>query len=324
MGHIKKILNYFFHHQFSGEMVDRVHQRLARLEDEREKEEALLGLWDEIGFPEANGRSVKAFNRLDKSLNTKPRFRIPVWIRIAAIWFVPLLSLGLSYYFYQNTREVKNLAFMEEFVPSGKREQITLPDGSVVWLNSGTLLLYPSVFMGEKREVYLVGEGYFKVRKQSEQPFIVRTKAMRVEVLGTEFNLSAYPDQEKITTTLTEGSLKIHPDDPFVKPYILKPNEQFVYIPSQGKANVYQVVATDYSDWKEGGLLFDNDSFDDILKSLERAYNVKVHLRTSAYHGNRLTIHFNKHESLENIMILIKEMVPGLEYQIKEGEIYIL
>ena len=89
---------------------------------------------------------------------------------------------------------------MEQFVPSGKRERITLPDGSEVWLNSGTLLLYPSAFIGQSREIYLVGEGYFKVRKRPEQPFIVRTKAMRVQVLGTEFNLSAYPDQEKITS----------------------------------------------------------------------------------------------------------------------------
>jgi transmembrane sensor len=84
-----------------------------------------------------------------------------------------------------------------------------------------------------------------------------------------------------------------------------------------------QVVASDYSDWKEGGLLFNNDSFEEILKTLERVYNVKVHLRTSAYHSNRLTIHFNKHESLENIMMLVKEMIPGLEYQIKEDGIYI-
>lgn len=168
-----------------------------------------------------------------------------------------------------------------------------------------------------------MGEGYFKVRKRPEQPFIVRTKAMRVQVLGTEFNLSAYSDQEKITTTLEEGSLKILPDDPSVAPCILSPNEQLVYIPSRGKVDVRQVVGSDYSAWKEGGLLFNNDSFEDILKTLERVYNVKVHLRTSAYHSNRLTIHFNKNESLVNIMMLLKEIVPGLEYQIKEDGVYI-
>lgn len=319
MSPIKKILKYFFHHSFSGEMVDRVHQRLAEPGDEREKEEVLREIWNEIGFPEADKRSEMAFTRLENTLDVRPR----PCLRIAAIWLIPLLSLGVSYYLYRDARDVRQLAFMERFVPSGKRERITLPDGSEVWLNSGTLLLYPSDFIGDKREIYLVGEGYFKVRKRPEQPFIVRTKAMRVQVLGTEFNLSAYSDQEKITTTLEEGSLKILPDDPSVAPCILSPNEQLVYIPSRGKVNVRQVVGSDYSAWKEGGLLFNNDSFEDILKTLERVYNVKVHLRTSAYHSNRLTIHFNKNESLVNIMMLLKEIVPGLEYQIKEDGVYI-
>lgn len=316
MSPIKKILKYFFHHSFSGEMVDRVHQRLAEPGDEREKEEVLREIWNEIGFPEADKRSEMAFTRLENTLDVRPRpcLRIPAWVRIAAIWLIPLLSLGVSYYLYRDARDVRQLAFME---------RITLPDGSEVWLNSGTLLLYPSDFIGDKREIYLVGEGYFKVRKRPEQPFIVRTKAMRVQVLGTEFNLSAYSDQEKITTTLEEGSLKILPDDPSVAPCILSPNEQLVYIPSRGKVNVRQVVGSDYSAWKEGGLLFNNDSFEDILKTLERVYNVKVHLRTSAYHSNRLTIHFNKNESLVNIMMLLKEIVPGLEYQIKEDGVYI-
>ena len=311
MSPIKKILKYFFHHSFSGEMVDRVHQRLAEPGDEREKEEVLREIWNEIGFPEADKRSEMAFARLENTLDVRPRpcLRIPAWVRIAAIWLIPLLSLGVSYYLYRDARDV--------------RERITLPDGSEVWLNSGTLLLYPSDFIGDKREIYLVGEGYFKVRKRPEQPFIVRTKAMRVQVLGTEFNLSAYSDQEKITTTLEEGSLKILPDDPSVAPCILSPNEQLVYIPSRGKVDVRQVVGSDYSAWKEGGLLFNNDSFEDILKTLERVYNVKVHLRTSAYHSNRLTIHFNKNESLVNIMMLLKEIVPGLEYQIKEDGVYI-
>ena len=156
MSPIKKILKYFFHHSFSGEMVDRVHQRLAEPGDEREKEEALRDIWNEIGFPEADKRSEMAFARLENTLGVRPRrrLRIPAWVRIAAIWLIPLLSLGVSYYLYRDARDVKKLAFMEQFVPSGKRERITLPDGSEVWLNSGTLLLYPSAFIGQSREIY--------------------------------------------------------------------------------------------------------------------------------------------------------------------------
>ena len=208
-------------------------------------------------------------------------------------------------------------------VSKGGEYIMTLQDGTVVWLNSETKMRYPVQFSGQNREVWLEGEAYFKVAKNEKQPFVVKTENMDVRVLGTEFNLSAYSDQEKITTTLEEGSLKILPDDPSVAPCILSPNEQLVYIPSRGKVDVRQVVGSDYSAWKEGGLLFNNDSFEDILKTLERVYNVKVHLRTSAYHSNRLTIHFNKNESLVNIMMLLKEIVPGLEYQIKEDGVYI-
>jgi len=100
MSPIKKILKYFFHHSFSGEMVDRVHQRLAEPGDEREKEEVLREIWNEIGFPEADKRSEMAFARLENTLDVRPRpcLRIPAWVRIAAIWLIPLLSLGVSYY----------------------------------------------------------------------------------------------------------------------------------------------------------------------------------------------------------------------------------
>ena len=208
-------------------------------------------------------------------------------------------------------------------IPRSGEYKLVLSDGTKVWLNSASKLKYPVAFTGGQRKVFLEGEAYFKVAKNEKQPFVVKTENMDVRVLGTEFNLSAYSDQEKITTTLEEGSLKILPDDPSVAPCILSPNEQLVYIPSRGKVDVRQVVGSDYSAWKEGGLLFNNDSFEDILKTLERVYNVKVHLRTSAYHSNRLTIHFNKNESLVNIMMLLKEIVPGLEYQIKEDGVYI-
>ena len=93
MSPIKKILKYFFHHSFSGEMVDRVHQRLAEPGDEREKEEALRDIWNEIGLPEADKRSEMAFARLENTLGVRPRrrLRIPAWVRIAAIWLIPFL-----------------------------------------------------------------------------------------------------------------------------------------------------------------------------------------------------------------------------------------
>lgn len=336
MSNVRKIVNYFFHHRFSDEMVDRVHQRLVTPDSEDDKEEALQSVWDEIGFPEVSSEeALRAFSKVDQKigLGKQPEkqrlsFRIPVWARIAAVWSVPVLILSASYYMYKEAKVVKdavaNMSFVEHYAPEGKRLLVTLPDSSKVWLNSGTLLVHPSSFLGNDREIYLAGEGYFDVRKNTEQPFIVKTSALQVQVLGTKFNLSAYPDADKITTTLEQGAVKVLLDQlsPSGQSFALVPNEQLIYIPATGVVEKQTVTPADYSEWKAGGLFFSNSTFRDIVKTLERVYNIRIHMQISTYNENRLTIHFNKNESLENVMMLIKEMVPGLEYQIDGNDLY--
>ena len=330
MSRIKKILRYYFHHRFSDKMVERVQRRLIEPGDERECEEALRELWDEIGLPGADRRSEASLRRVKERLGWR-RFLIPSWAR-AAIWFIPVLSLGISIYLYGRViggRDVpavapkETFAWMERSVPAGQRDRLVLPDSSEIWLNAGTSLIYPSEFTGDRREVYLIGEAYFKVAKRPERPFVVRMRSMRIEVLGTSFNVSAYPGMEKITTTLAEGSLRVLPDDPSVESHVLTPNEQLEYAPALKEMSLRKVVASNYSSWKEGGLLFNNDSLEYILKTLEHVYGVEIHLRTSAYHANRLTMHLNKNESLENVLALIKVMIPAMDYHVEGKKVYI-
>ena len=339
MSNLTKIIRYFFYHDSSDEMVNRVHRRLFKPGDEEDKEQILQTLWEETGFPALSSEQARqAFSNIEKrigsaqSVEKKNRLslsRIPVWLRMAAIWFLPLLSLSVAYYMYRESKQMENtiakISFVDHYVPDGKREQLTLPDSSKVWLNSGTLLVYPSDFIGESREVYLSGEGYFEVTKSETKHFIVKTNALNVEVLGTKFDLSAYPEAEKITTTLEQGAVKVllTRTANAANTFLLKPDEQLVYLPGTDQVEQLKVKATDFSDWKDGGLLFRNSSFKDIVKTLERAYNLVVISETSAYDANRLTIHFNKDESLENVMMLIKEMIPGLEYRIDGNKLYI-
>lgn len=339
MSNLIKIIRYFFYHDISSEMVERVHKRLSVSGDEKEKEQIFQALWDETGFPEISSEQTRqAFSRVEQrlgvvhSLDKKKRLSIPrisLWLRITAIWLIPLLSLSAAFHFYRETKLVKDsvakVSFVEHYVPSGKREQVILPDSSKVWLNSGTLLIYPSVFVGDAREVYLSGEGYFDVRKSETNHFIVKTNTLSVEVLGTKFNLSAYPEAEKISATLEQGAVKVLLNDSGRAggSFFLKPNEQLVLIQATGKIEQLNVKAKNYSDWKEGGLLFRNSSFKDILKTLERVYSINVQTESSAYNENHLTIHFNKDESLENVMMLMKEMIPGLEYKIEGNRLYV-
>ena len=255
-----------------------------------------------------------------------PRFRIPRWTWVAASIIIPLLLLFGSAYLYTETltikNELSNVTFIQYYVNNGKREQIILPDQSKVWLNSGSLLVYPSSFIGDEREVYLAGEGYFSVTKNKECPFIVKTNSISISVLGTEFNINAYPNIDKVVTTLEEGSIRMLLNRSNSS-YLLEPDDQIVYIPSTGHIERKRVKASDYSDWRDGGLYFSSSPFKEVMQTLERAYSVQVHLQTSIYQSNNLTIHFYPNESIENVMTLIKEMIPGLEYQIEGKDIYI-
>ena len=336
MSYIKKIVDYFFHHDFSEETIRKVHQRLTKGDDRPEVDDALLSVWDTMGFPEMNeNHSEQAFSQLSRQLGFSEQ-KEPVRkslrptsfvMKLAAIWLLPLIMLCCSVYFYWQANIVKDavadVSLIEHFVPAGKREQIILPDSSRVWLNSGSVLIYPSTFIGQTRDVYLSGEGYFEVEKNVEQPFIVKARTLNVEVLGTRFNILAYPEVKQIATTLEEGSVRVCLQDNDKKVYHLVPDEQLVYHIDSGIADIKKVVSADYSDWREGGLFFDNYSFSDIIRILQRTYGVNVHLQTSIYNNNKITVHFNKDESLENIFMLLKELIPGLEYQIDNKDIFL-
>ncbi|WP_298709471.1 FecR family protein [Chitinophaga sp.] len=169
-------------------------------------------------------------------------------------------------------------------VPRGGQFQIVLPDGSRVWLNSTSKLRFPTAFNDNRRVVELEGQGYFEVSKNALKPFIVQTKAANVEVLGTGFDVMAYPDERTMNTTLVEGAVK-------VKDVRLKPGQQARLEHATGTitvapADVQQVIA-----WKTGFFEFDNADIDDILRQAARWYDVEVVYRgkTKLLIGGRIS-----------------------------------
>ena len=144
-----------------------------------------------------------------------------------------------------------------------------------------------------------------------------------MRVLGTTFNVSAYPDDKQVKTTLETGALKVSLLNDTTISYYLKPDDQLVYIPSTNKVECVKVKASDYSDWRMGGLFFGNVPFNDVLHTLERVYGVKFHVRTSIYQNQSLRVHFNRNESLEQVLQIIKILVPGIEYEIVGKNIYL-
>lgn len=173
--------------------------------------------------------------------------------------------------------------------PRGGQYEVTLPDGTNVWLNAASKLEYPSRFTDEERVVRLEGEAYFAVAKDDRKPFRVVCAQQEIEVLGTEFNISAYPDESEIKTTLVEGSVSLKTDH---RPATtLKPNQQAIL--HKGVLDISNVDVSAAIAWKNGLFNFHGLTLDDALKQVERWYDVKVRYeegkRPKGYLGGKMS-----------------------------------
>lgn len=162
-------------------------------------------------------------------------------------------------------------------IPYGSRSTITLADGTTVWLNAGSRLIYPSKFVDKTREVYLIGEAFFEVQENKNQPFVVKTNDVLVKVLGTKFNVTAYPEDFAVQTILAEGSVEIKNAGAGrgEKELTLEPG-YLAYFNKKTKQTITQKVNVDeYTSWISGLLSFTNTDFNRITKKLERYYNIQ-------------------------------------------------
>ena len=167
--------------------------------------------------------------------------------------------------------------------PRGKDYELVLSDGTVVLLNADSKITFPTRFTGNKRTVKLVGEAYFKVSKNKHRPFIVETGNLYTKVLGTEFNLKAYPHSD-VNVTLIKGSVAVNAEG---KEVMLKPGENAEY--SEDKDIEVTTVDTEgYIQWKDGYFYFDNVPLIDVVRDLGRWYNVNIEIRNNSLMSYRL------------------------------------
>ena len=196
-------------------------------------------------------------------------------MRCAAFLTIPLLlaSLTLGYlYFAEPEEEIK---YAEVTSTMGTVVRYELPDHSVVWLNSGSKLRYPTVFKKDNRNVELTGEAYFQVEAEPERPFYVNTpNGLSVYVYGTQFNVTAYEDESYIETVLEKG--KVNVVTPGRETIILTPGERLLYDKQTCQAQKSQVDVYGKVAWKDGKLIFRNASLEEIIKRLERHFNVDI------------------------------------------------
>jgi len=188
-------------------------------------------------------------------------------------------------------------------IPHGKTYQVVLSDGTKVWLNSESRLIYPTVFTGKTREVCLTGEAYLEVSHNKEHPFIVRTKSLDVKVLGTSFNISCYEDEPEIVTTLIKGSVSIQTEKN--KETIISPHEQF-RVNTMDNTFSRSTVNTDiYTSWIKGIYIFRDTSLDEIIKKLQRWHDFTVSYEDDKLKNNRYSFEADRETDIDNILEVI-------------------
>ena len=176
------------------------------------------------------------------------------------------------------TAETATNVLNQLVIPYGNQSRITLADNTLVWLNAGSRLVYPSKFMGKTREVLLFGEGYFEVSKNPEKPFIVKTSNLDIRVLGTKFNISTYEEDNLIQTVLKEGSVSVRRKGAgiFEKDIVMTPNQMVSLDKITGNTRINLVDPNNYTLWTRGLISFEEIDFARVIKKIERFYNISV------------------------------------------------
>lgn len=212
-------------------------------------------------------------------------------------------------------------------IPYGKKTMIILSDGTKVWLNAGSQLVYPSTFLGKNRQVMLVGEAFFDVRKNTERPFIVHAADMSVQVLGTRFDICAYPEDKLIQTVLEEGkvNLQYSVKGIFKRDYSIEmhPNQMVEMEKASGEARTKMVDVSKYVSWKEGMLEFEKVDLVRALKQVERYYNVKIYLADPMLGSYKLSGKLDLKDVPEEVLNVIKLTVP-IDWQKKSNGDFII
>ncbi len=205
-------------------------------------------------------------------------------------------------------------------IPKGGEYRLVLSDGTRIFLNSMSKLVFPIKFTGNMREVTLEGEALFEVTKDSSKPFIVSTKGMKVEVLGTSFNIKSYPDEQQSYTTLVEGEVKLNSGNQLSEINYLTPNQQAVYNPSSETIAIQEVDANQVVQWTQGKYTFTNQTLDEIMKTLSRWYDFTYKYEDEGLKAIRFEGGLNKYEHIDPILDIIYK-TGKVEITVKGNEV---
>lgn len=327
---IKEIIAYYLEHDVSERNRDRVLERIADTMDDKDVNESLGSLWDQSDSASMDeGEISAAYERLRITNVEKKKskyLKLFTWQRIAAV-IIPLVMLVVFGKLYvQMSDELKAsqvVAMLQEHTVSDECKTIALADGTQVRLNQSSVLLYPEKFSGKERKVFLTGEAFFDIKHDGRHPFHVSTPYFDITDLGTSFSVSSYATDVEVSTTLKTGKieLKIVGED---KVYSMKPNDQLVYNVKTKAVDLRQVTNEDDGlNWRNKQISLDDVTLAEAARIMGDVYGVKFVFRSSRHRNTKITVHFNRGESLKKALAIVGNLVPGLEYELKKDKVII-
>lgn len=281
---------------------------------EAEAEKILEKLIASTRSPRGRFSAEESYPLLEKRLpRAKARMFSAGRVRILAGAAVVMLlcAMGWTIHYYMLPVSMQTVSTLAEC------RNIQLPDGTEVTLNHFTSLTYPERFRGKERSVALSGEGYFEVSKDPQHPFTVQAGEVRVQVLGTHFNIEAYRNDPEVKTTLFEGSVSVttacHPEG-----IVLRPNESAIYNKEKGSLTLEaQADSAEELAWKSGTFVFNRLPLQEIVRELSNSFGVPIKIENDKLLSYRLTARFTHGESLEDILYLLQQ---GRDFEYKQTD----
>ncbi|WP_281234046.1 FecR family protein [Flavobacterium gelatinilyticum] len=224
------------------------------------------------------------------------------------------LLAGLSVFFYQSLHSVETI---QDAAKLGEHKKVVLSDGTQIWLNAGSVLKYPKEFKGDTREVHLTGEAFFDVAKDKKHPFIIHTNKMDTKVLGTSFNVQAYPDQTTQEVSVLTGKVNVKSTVTEENVYVT-PGQKVIFKSHDNKLQAFKDIPVNtISLWRKNIMVFEETPLPEVVASINRNYNVAVEIKNKDLNNLKISGYF-KELPADQVIALVCNIINA-NYKLDSG-----
>lgn len=324
---IVDLLVNYMENRSSPEELEQVKQILSEGGYEAEWSAALLRVetaGDSLRQEIPAARRAALYRRIDDTLDSqKNKIAMPArykWYRVAAAASIILFAVGL-WLFYQG-KDTAPVQLSAAVTAAKQQKELVLADGTKIWLNSSSKLSYPPSFAGNSRDVYLEGEAFFDVFPNPQQPFRIHLSDLTVQVYGTSFNIRSYNNDPEIAVAVATGKVGVTSPGRQKGPgEVLLPGNLLTYDRQQGIYKKKNMAIADINAWNDGWMIFEEETLENVCRTLERRYGTTIHFEGNSLRGKRITLK-QQHESLQNVLAVIA-LTSGIRYRQQGNEIWL-